>query len=94
MIQSIETKVVSCWPPLFNCDSRRLAVTEGIIAQKEMGINCPTITEIDDSEEAKIRYMLETAEEPDILMADMSHEQLVALSKYNLKLEVCFKNFA
>lgn len=43
----------------------------------------------DDSEDgAKILKILETAAEPDILMAEMSPQQLNSLSIYQAKLEV------
>ena len=41
-----------------------------------------------DSEGARIHNMLETAEEPEFLMADMSPEQLKCFSAYKAKLNV------
>lgn len=49
----------------------------------------------DDSEEgAKILKILETAAEPEVLMAEMSSEQLNSLSIYQAKLEVGFRCLA
>lgn len=49
----------------------------------------------DGSEGAKIYIMMETAEDPEYLMADMSYEQLTSFSAYKAKLKVvlhsCFK---
>jgi len=69
---------------------RRSAVVDGIISeyQKER----PHIYYDSDSEGAKIYNMLETAEEPEFLMADMSPEQLNSFATYKAKLNVrlCF----
>ncbi|KAG4969169.1 hypothetical protein JHK85_035590 [Glycine max] len=62
----------------------RSAVVDGIISeyQKER----PHIYYDSDSEGAKIYNMLETAEEPEFLMADMSPEQLNSFATYKAKL--------
>ncbi|XP_027931450.1 protein BREAST CANCER SUSCEPTIBILITY 2 homolog B-like isoform X1 [Vigna unguiculata] len=65
-------------------NQRRSAVVDGIISeyQKESSY----INYDSDSEGAKIYNMLETAEEPEFLMADMSAEQLTSFAAYKAKL--------
>ncbi|XP_027361292.1 protein BREAST CANCER SUSCEPTIBILITY 2 homolog B-like [Abrus precatorius] len=65
-------------------NQRRSAVVDGIISeyQKERSLTYDDI----DSEGAKIYNMLETAEEPEFLMADMSREQLNSFAAYKAKL--------
>lgn len=47
-----------------------------------------------DSEEgAKILKLLETSAEPEILMAEMTSEQLTSVATYQAKLEVRFRCF-
>lgn len=69
---------------------RRSAVVDGIISeyQKESSY----LNYDSESEGAKIYNMLETAEEPEFLMADMSAEQLNSFAAYKAKLNVrlCF----
>ncbi|KAK7393765.1 hypothetical protein VNO78_22329 [Psophocarpus tetragonolobus] len=78
MSERMENKMME----LYN--QRRSAVVEGIISknQKER----PHIYHDNDSEGAKIYNMLETAEEPEFLMADMSPEQLSSFAAYKAKL--------
>ncbi|TKY47857.1 BREAST CANCER SUSCEPTIBILITY B [Spatholobus suberectus] len=65
-------------------NQRRSAVVDGIVSeyQKERS----HIHYESDSEGAKIYNMLETAEEPEFLMADMSPEQLCSFAAYKAKL--------
>lgn len=78
MSERMENKMME----LYN--QRRSAVVDGIISeyQKER----PHIYYDSDSEGAKIYNMLETAEEPEFLMADMSPEQLNSFATYKAKL--------
>ncbi|KAL2340475.1 hypothetical protein Fmac_008415 [Flemingia macrophylla] len=78
MSERMENKIVE----LYN--QRRSAVIDGIILEyhKERS----HIYHDSDSEGAKIYNMLETAEEPEFLMADMSPEQLSAFAAYKAKL--------
>lgn len=47
---------------------------------------------VNDSDEgANILKILETSAEPEVLMADMSSEQLISFSAYQSKQKVCFK---
>ncbi|KAF1883721.1 hypothetical protein Lal_00012638 [Lupinus albus] len=66
-------------------NQRCSTVVEGIISdyQKERRGSC---IDDGDSEGAKIYNMLEAAEEPEFLMADMSPEQLSSFSAYKAKL--------
>ena len=66
---------------------RRSAVVEGIISEFQKERNGSHNYD-SDSEGAKIYQMLETTEEPEFLMADMSPEQLMAFSAYKSKVEV------
>ncbi|KAG2394339.1 Protein BREAST CANCER SUSCEPTIBILITY 2-like protein [Vigna angularis] len=78
MSEKMENKMTE----LYN--QRRSAVVDGIISeyQKESSY----INYDSDSEGAKIYNMLETAEEPEFLMADMSAEQLSSFAAYKAKL--------
>lgn len=69
---------------------RRSAVAEGIISasEREMGVD---FDEHYDCDGAKIMKLLETAAEPEVLMAGMSSKQLTSYSAYKAKLEVCFR---
>lgn len=46
-----------------------------------------------NSEGAKLFKMLETAAEPEVIMAEMSPEQLTSFATYQTKLEVIFSFF-
>ncbi|RDX88899.1 Protein BREAST CANCER SUSCEPTIBILITY 2-like B, partial [Mucuna pruriens] len=65
-------------------NQRRSAVVDGIISEYQRERS--HIYYDSDSEGAKIYNMLETAEEPEFLMADMSPEQLSSFSAYKAKL--------
>jgi breast cancer 2 susceptibility protein len=56
--------------------------------QKERAVS--HVYDHDDSEGAKIYMMLETAAEPEFLMADMTPEQLRLFAAYKAKLNVRF----
>ena len=71
---------------LFGC--RRSAVVESIISENQKERRGPHTYDDCDTEGAKIYNMLETAEEPEFLMADMSPEQLSSFSAYKAKLNV------
>ncbi|CAL0323227.1 unnamed protein product [Lupinus luteus] len=66
-------------------NQRCSAVVEGIISDYQKERRGSRIDE-SDSEGAKIYKMLEAAEEPEFLMADMSPEQLSSFSAYKAKL--------
>lgn len=68
---------------------RRSYIVEDIMAQQhDVSINA------NDSEEgAKIFRILETSAEPELLMADMSSEQLMSFSTYQSKQEVVIQKF-
>ncbi|XP_022632511.1 protein BREAST CANCER SUSCEPTIBILITY 2 homolog A isoform X1 [Vigna radiata var. radiata] len=78
MSEKMENKMTE----LYN--QRRSAVVDGIISeyQKESSY----LNYDSESEGAKIYNMLETAEEPEFLMADMSAEQLNSFAAYKAKL--------
>lgn len=68
-------------------NQRRSNVAEGIMSEFQR-VDKDFHLHNDDSEEgAKILKILETAAEPEVLMAEMSSEQLSALSIYQAKLE-------
>lgn len=78
---------------MFGC--RRATVVEGIISEFQRDIKGSHDYDDDDSEEgAKILKILETAAEPEVLMAEMSPEQLTSFTTYQAKLEVGFRCFA
>lgn len=67
---------------------RRSNVIEGIISEFQRGLEHTHTCNERDSEGAKLLRILETAAEPEVLMAEMSTEQLNSFTKYRAKLEV------
>lgn len=68
---------------------RHSAVVEGIVSEYQRGMKGSYICNDSDSEEgAKILKILETAAEPEVIMAEMSPEQLTSFASYQAKLEV------
>ncbi|XP_065852244.1 protein BREAST CANCER SUSCEPTIBILITY 2 homolog B [Euphorbia lathyris] len=69
-------------------NQRRCAVIEGIVSDFQRGMKASYIYNDTDSEEgAKILKILETAAEPEVIMAEMSPEQLTSFASYQAKLE-------
>ncbi|XVF08337.1 hypothetical protein REPUB_Repub06bG0218000 [Reevesia pubescens] len=62
-------------------------VVDHVISEYQRGINSSHIYNDSDSEGAKILNILETAAEPEVLMAEMSPEQLTSFATYKSKLE-------
>ncbi|KAB1224490.1 hypothetical protein CJ030_MR2G016379 [Morella rubra] len=80
--ERMESKVLQ----LFN--QRRSAIVEGMISEFRRGTKGSYIYDDGNSEEgAKILKILETAAEPEVLMAEMSSEQLTSLATYQAKME-------
>lgn len=74
---------------LFFVFRRRSALVEGIMCEYQRGINGVHSQNDTDSEEgAKVFKLLETAAEPELLMAEMSPEQLTSFTIYKAKFEV------
>lgn len=72
---------------LFDC--RRSIVAEGIISELQMDIfGFHSKSDSDSEEGAKIFKLLETASEPEVLMADMSSDQLTSFAKFKAKQDV------
>ncbi|WJX25236.1 hypothetical protein P8452_14298 [Trifolium repens] len=67
-------------------NQRRSAVVDNIVSEYQNERTDSHIYDCDDSEGAKIYRMLETAAEPEYLMADMSLEQLNSFGAYKAKL--------
>ncbi|KAL5974706.1 hypothetical protein ACLOJK_031376 [Asimina triloba] len=69
-------------------NQRRSSIAEGILFdnQKE-NVGCPSNNDSDSEEGAKIFKLLEMAAEPEVLMADMSTEQLSSFATYQAKQE-------
>lgn len=67
---------------------RRTAVIDGIVSEFQRGIKSSIYNENDSEEGAKIFKILETAAEPEVLMAEMSPEQLTSFATYQAKMEV------
>uniref|UniRef100_A0A2N9G9N3 Tower domain-containing protein n=1 Tax=Fagus sylvatica TaxID=28930 RepID=A0A2N9G9N3_FAGSY len=69
-------------------DQRRSTVVEGIVSEFQRGIKGSNNYNDTDSEEgATILKILETAAEPEVLMAEMSPQQLTSFTTYKAKLE-------
>ncbi|XP_034695014.1 protein BREAST CANCER SUSCEPTIBILITY 2 homolog B-like isoform X1 [Vitis riparia] len=78
----METKMMQ----LYN--QRCSTVVEGIISEFQRGTRDSCINNDNDSEEgAKIFEILERAAEPEVLMAEMTSEQLASFTSYQAKLE-------
>ncbi|KAK2443086.1 hypothetical protein P8452_21474 [Trifolium repens] len=67
-------------------NQRRSAVVDNIVSEYQRERTGSHIYDYGDSEGAKIYKMLETAAEPEFLMADMSPEQLNSFAAYKAKL--------
>ncbi|KAK1441178.1 hypothetical protein QVD17_07018 [Tagetes erecta] len=65
-------------------DQRRTSIMEGIMAEFQSGLKC---FQVDDDEGEKISKILEQAAEPEVIMADMSLEQLTSYATYQAKVE-------
>lgn len=69
---------------------RRSAIVDGIVSEHQEERWGSRIYDYGDSEGAKIYNMLETAADPEYLMADMSPEQLNSFAAFKAKLNVRF----
>ncbi|KAL3564653.1 hypothetical protein D5086_032699 [Populus alba] len=68
---------------------RRSVIIEGIVSEFQRGMKSSNIyTDIQSEEGAKIFKILETSAEPEVLMAEMSPQQLASFASYQSKLEV------
>jgi len=76
------------WSHLY--DVRRSAVVDNIVSEYQKEGTGSHVYDHDDSEGAKIYMMLETAADPEFLMADMTPEQLRSFAAYKAKLNVRF----
>ncbi|PSS34720.1 Protein BREAST CANCER SUSCEPTIBILITY 2 B like [Actinidia chinensis var. chinensis] len=80
--ERMEAKMIQ----LYN--QRCSAIAEGIMSEFQRGIEQRRADNDNDSEEgAKILKILETAAEPEVLMAEMTSEQLTSFATYQAKLE-------
>ncbi|KAJ4971883.1 hypothetical protein NE237_004982 [Protea cynaroides] len=79
--ERMEAKMVQ----LYN--QRRSMIAEGIMSEFQKDINFPHCKSDDSEEGAKIFKILETAAEPEVLMAEMSSEQLTYFASYQAKQE-------
>ncbi|CAB82279.1 putative protein [Arabidopsis thaliana] len=78
--------ITRIYPILYK--ERRSALVEGIMCEYQRGINGVHSQNDTDSEEgAKVFKLLETAAEPELLMAEMSLEQLTSFTTYKAKFE-------
>ncbi|XP_021288995.1 protein BREAST CANCER SUSCEPTIBILITY 2 homolog B isoform X1 [Herrania umbratica] len=68
-------------------NQRCLVVVDHVISEYQRGVNSSHILNDIESEGAKILKILETAAEPEVLMAEMSPEQLTSFATYKSKLE-------
>ncbi|KAK3029484.1 hypothetical protein RJ639_037505 [Escallonia herrerae] len=80
--ERMESKMIQVY------NQRRSIIAEGIVSEFQIGIKRTYRNNEQDSDEgAKILKILETAAEPEVLMAEMSSEQLNSFSTYQAKLE-------
>ncbi|KAI8557146.1 hypothetical protein RHMOL_Rhmol05G0312600 [Rhododendron molle] len=78
--------VTRIYPVLYR--ERRSVIAEGIMSEFQRGIEEGHTNNDDDSEEgAKILKLLETSAEPEMLMAEMTSEQLTSFATYQAKQE-------
>lgn len=69
-------------------NQRRSVIAEGIMSEFQRGIEeCHTNDDNDSEEGAKILKLLEASAEPEMLMAEMTSEQLTSVATYQAKLE-------
>ncbi|XP_038906310.1 protein BREAST CANCER SUSCEPTIBILITY 2 homolog B isoform X2 [Benincasa hispida] len=68
-------------------DQRRTAIVDGIVSEFQRGTKSSIYNESDSEEGAKLFKILETAAEPELLMAEMSPEQLTSFASYQAKIE-------
>lgn len=67
---------------------RCTAIVDGIVSEFQRGTKSRIYSECDSEEGAKLFKILETAAEPELLMAEMSPEQLTSFASYQTKIEV------
>ncbi|KAJ4821846.1 hypothetical protein Tsubulata_046386 [Turnera subulata] len=67
-------------------NQRRSVVVEGVVSEFQRGVK-GLYNDSDSEEGAKILKILETAAEPEVLMAEMSPDQLTSFASYQAKLE-------
>ncbi|KAL5742457.1 hypothetical protein ACOSP7_029189 [Xanthoceras sorbifolium] len=80
--ERMETKMMQLY------QHRRSIIVEGTVSEFQRGTKSSHIFNDSDSEEgAKILKILETAAEPEVIMAEMSPEQLTSFATYQAKLE-------
>ncbi|VVB12825.1 unnamed protein product [Arabis nemorensis] len=78
--------ITRIYPILYK--ERRSALIEGLMCEYQRGIDGGHSQNDTDSEEgAKVFKLLETAAEPELLMAEMSREQLTSFTTYKSKFE-------
>ncbi|XP_062095002.1 protein BREAST CANCER SUSCEPTIBILITY 2 homolog B [Humulus lupulus] len=69
-------------------NQRRSAIVESIVSDFQRGIkHSHTYNDSESEEGEKILKMLETASEPEVLLAEMSPDQLSSFAKYQAKME-------
>ncbi|KAG7017205.1 Protein BREAST CANCER SUSCEPTIBILITY 2-like B, partial [Cucurbita argyrosperma subsp. argyrosperma] len=68
-------------------DQRCTAIVDGIVSEFQRGTKSRIYSECDSEEGAKLFKILETAAEPELLMAEMSPEQLTSFASYQTKIE-------
>ncbi|KHG23348.1 Breast cancer type 2 susceptibility [Gossypium arboreum] len=68
-------------------NQRCSVLVDHVISEYQRGVNSSHIHNDSESEGAKILRILETSAEPEVLMAEMSPEQLTSFATYKSKLE-------
>ncbi|KAI7741842.1 hypothetical protein M8C21_003275 [Ambrosia artemisiifolia] len=82
VVPSTLVGVTRIYPVLYR--ERRSSIMEGVMAEFQSGKKG---FQIDDDEGEKISKLLEQAAEPEVIMADMSLEQLTSFATYQAKIE-------
>lgn len=86
--KNYDIRKIFCYDLIQVITCRRSNIIEGITSDFQKDSIGSSIENDYDSEGAKILKMLESAAEPELLMAEMSPEQLALFSKYQVKVEV------
>lgn len=87
LLQVFHSIIVATLILSFHC--RRCNIAEAILSER-----IDVVADVDSNDEgAKLYKMLETAAEPEVLMADMTSQQLISFSAYQTKQNVCLPCF-
>lgn len=87
LLQVFDSIIVATLSFSFHC--RRCSIAEAILAER-----IDVVADVDSNDEgAKLYKILETTAEPEVMMADMTSQQLISFSTYKTKQNVCLPCF-